>query len=273
MNATRELQRIAAITLAGLFVVATAPAVFAADGAADIDHPVLHIGGLVSQTTGVIKGVIKYEGKTPDRKPIRMDQDPYCAKYHPADKPALSELWVFGKDNATLQDVFVYVSKGLEGKKFEVPEQKKTMDQHGCMYIPHIQGIMAGQELDIITSDPTLHNVQAFPKNNPPFNEGMPVKGMVLAKKFEKTELGLMFKCAVHPWMTAYIHVMDNPYYAVTQEDGTFEIRGLPDGTYEISTKHMFPRFAPDKESVTVTIKDGKADKDVTITYSPKAAN
>jgi hypothetical protein len=82
--------------------------------------------------------------------------------------------------------------------------------------------------------------------------------------------MAIPVKCDVHPWMNAYIHVLDHPYFAVTQQDGTFEIKGLPPGDYEVSVWHEFPKFTPDKASVPVKVEAGKA-AEVTFTYAPPA--
>jgi len=225
----------------------------------------LHIGG-IDQAGGTIKGTVKFEGEQKARRPIRMDADPYCARAH-ADKPALSKLYIFG-DNDTLQNVFVQVTKGLEGKDFTVPGEAHVIDQVGCEYIPHVSGVMTGQNIKILNSDNTLHNVKATPQKNPGFNQGMPVKGMVLEKTFNIPE-AIMLQCDVHAWMRSYVHVVEHPFFAVTQQEGTFEIKGLPAGEYEISFWHELRAFAPDKQTVTVTVGEGET-QEVTVTYAPR---
>ncbi len=232
--------------------------------AEDAPHFKLNVGG-AEGAGGTVKGVVKFDGKQANRKPIRMEADPTCNAAHAAGS-ALDERWVFG-ENDTLQNVFVYVSKGLEGKTFK-PLLKAELDQFGCVYVPHVSGVMTGQEVVILNSDSTLHNVKASPKVNAPFNEGMPVKGMKITKSFAKPELGVEFKCDVHPWMQAYLHVMDHPFFAVTQADGTFELKGLPAGKYTISTWHEFNKFSPDKESYEVEVKDGGVTE-LVVTYAP----
>lgn len=237
-----------------------------AEEAAPTPAPTLNVGG-VDQPGATIKGVVKFSGRQAKRKPIRMSADKYCESVHSAENPPLSEQYVFG-DNDTLQNVFVWISKGLEGKTFTPPATKVVMDQHGCTYVPHVVGVMVNQEFDIHNSDNTLHNVKVITNHNGSFNEGMPVKDMVLAKKFTKPEMAMPFKCDVHPWMTAYVHVMEHPFFAVTQQDGTFTILGLPPGEYEVSVWHEFDKFTPDHAKVTVTLAEGQT-KEVTFTYTP----
>jgi plastocyanin len=226
----------------------------------------LNVGG-IDQDGGTIKGVVKFSGRQAKRKRHRVDADAYCAHAH-ADKPLLKEKFVFGKDE-TLQNVFVYVSKGLEGKKFDPPTEKLTIDQKGCQYVPHVAGVVVDQTVEILNSDDTAHNVKLLSKKNGKQNNAMPAKGMVLKKKFGKAEMKVEYRCDVHPWMSAYVHVMEHPFFAVTQDDGTFTIRGLPPGKYELSVWHEFKVFKPDKPSVMVEVAAGKA-AEVTFTYAPK---
>ncbi|MCE9591811.1 MAG: carboxypeptidase-like regulatory domain-containing protein [Planctomycetes bacterium] len=227
-----------------------------------------NIGGVHDGKGGSITGTVKFSG---DQKKPKINRDivndAYCGKQHK--DPVLDETFVWG-DNGTLQNVLVYVSKGLEGKTLPAPEAKAELDQIGCVYVPHVVGVVVNQPLTILSNDETLHNVQANCKSNTPFNEGMPAKGMKLSKKFTKPELGMVFKCNVHGWMTAYVHVMSNQFFAVTQKAGTFEIKGLPPGEYELSVWHELKAFQPDHQTITVKVEEGKAS-DVTFTYSPPA--
>lgn len=223
------------------------------------------VGG-TDASGGTIKGVVKFEGRQAKRKPIRMAADAYCQKAH-GDASALTERFVFG-DNDTLVNVFVWVSKGVQSTSGSATPDKVKIDQVGCVYVPHVSAVMVDQDLQLVNSDDTLHNVKMNSDNNGSFNEGMPVKGMVLSKKFSKQEIGIPLKCDVHPWMGAYLHVMEHPYYAVTGSDGTFEIRGLPAGQYEVSVWHEFDKFTPDHAVTAVALGDGET-KEITVTYSP----
>lgn len=226
----------------------------------------LHVGG-IDQPGATIKGLVKFEGRQAKRKRIRMSADAYCDQAHTG-SPALNERYLFG-ENDTLVNVFVWVSKGLEGKSFPTPAASAKIDQVGCLYVPHVSGAVVNQELQILNSDNTLHNVKMNSANNGSFNEGMPVKGMVINKKLAKPEIGIPFKCDVHPWMGAYLHVVEHPFFAVTGQDGTFEIKGLPAGEYEISVWHEFDKFGPDQAILSVSVDQGQA-QDITFTYSPK---
>lgn len=128
-------------------------------------------------------------------------------------------------------------------------------DQVGCVYKPHVLGIMVGQELEILNSDPTLHNVHSLSKANTSFNQAMPMKGMKLTKKFDKVET-FKVKCEVHPWMGAYIGVFNHPYFAVTDDNGNYTIKGLPAGEYTIETWHE--KYGTQTMKVSVGATDKK---------------
>jgi plastocyanin len=171
-------------------------------------------------------------------------------------------------ENSTVRDIFVYVKSGLPaGKTWTVPTEPVVLDQKGCHYEPHVFGIMTGQELLVRNSDNTAHNINANPKNNDGFNQGQPKKGMEFTKTFGVAEQMVKFKCDVHPWMSAYCAVMEHPFFATTDEDGNFEITGLPDGTYVLST--WGERFKKGQE-MTVTISGGETQEVEFVFQRPK---
>lgn len=182
-----------------------------------------------------VTGKAVFEGTAPAPPMIRMDADPACLLQHAQGFPS-EEVVV--NPNGTLKNVFVYVKQGLEGQKFEAPKEPVVFDQKGCHYTPHVFGIQVNQPLQILNSDDTLHNVHALPKSSKEFNLGMPLKGMKLTKTFTAPEIMVKIKCEVHPWMNAYGGVLDHPYFAVTGEDGTFEIKDLPPGEYVLEAWH-----------------------------------
>ena len=208
---------------------------------------------------GTISGVVKYDGKVPTLRPVRMDADPACAAKHTT--PAKSEMLVLGEGN-TLGNVFVQVSSGLPSKSWPVPSEPVVMDQNGCRYKPHVMGIMAGQEFKILNSDGLLHNVHALPKVNRTFNMAMPANRTEASEKFGKVEEIFKIKCDVHPWMNAYIAVLDHPFFDTTGSDGAFEIKDLPAGTYEITAWHE--KLGAKTATVTVSA-DGTGTADFTL--------
>jgi plastocyanin len=152
--------------------------------------------------------------------------------------------------------VFVYVKSGLAGKTFDTPKEPIVIDQKGCHYVPHVFGMMAKQPLKIVNSDDTLHNIHAQPSKSKEFNIGQPNKGMETTRTFASPEVMVHFKCDVHPWMSAYVGVLDHPFYSVSGEDGTFSIKGLPAGEYEIVAWHE--KYGEKTQKVKVGDGEGK---------------
>ncbi|MEZ8218464.1 Carboxypeptidase regulatory-like domain-containing protein [Candidatus Fervidibacteria bacterium JGI MDM2 SSWTFF-3-K9] len=190
-----------------------------------------------AQGTGTIKGVVRFEGTPLKPRLIRMTQDRNCEAIHKG-KPVASEEFVLNK-NGTLKWVLVYVKSEVK-VDFEPPSKPAVLDQQGCVYRPRVIGIMVGQPLEIHNSDPLFHNVHFVSKRNGQFNFSQPRKGMKSVRVFKNPELPgtAYFKCDIHPWMRAWVGIFDHPFFAVTGDDGSFTISGLPEGTYEIEAWH-----------------------------------
>ena len=208
-----------------------------------------------------ITGKVTLDGAPPAQAKLKMDADPVCLQQH---SEAVHAQEIVGSGGG-LQYAFVYVKTGLEGKTFPAPTTPVLFDQKGCVYDPHVVGVQAGQPFQILNSDATLHNVNAKPKQSAPFNLAMPTKGMKIAKSFAKPEIMVPVKCNVHPWMQAYVGVVDHPFFAVSGADGSFTITGLPAGTYTLEAWHE--KLGTQTQTVTVT--DGQA---ASVSFTFKAA-
>jgi plastocyanin len=148
------------------------------------------------------------------------------------------------------------VKDGLTGN-FPPPATPVVLNQKGCQYSPHVFGVQVGQPVQIVNSDPTLHNVHAMPKTNQEFNMGQPIQGMKFDHTFTAREVMVPFKCDVHGWMNAHMAVLDHPFFAVTGPDGTFTIKGLPPGKYTIEAVHE--KLGTQTITVELAAKDAKA--------------
>ena len=235
----------------------------------------VNVGGVDDKAGGTVTGVVRFKGTKPEPKPLTdLAGNSFCKNCYQGGELPQRDNVVFGRNGSddTLQNVLVYVSKGLEGKKFDPPKEKVVLDQVGCVYPPHVVAVMTGQTLEIRNSDATLHNVMSAPRNNPAFNFGMPVKDQKVEKVFKEPETKMNLKCFMHPWMSSYVHVLEHPFFAVTGADGTFTIRGLPPGEYELSVLHETSLFEPTPATAKVTATaGGKATAD--FTYQPRPAN
>jgi len=141
-------------------------------------------------------------------------------------------------------------------KPWPPPQGPIDLDQKGCMYQPHVIGVMTNQDIKIVNSDPTNHNIHPLPKVNQEWNESQPPKGDSKLKHFTREEVMIPVKCNVHPWMRAYIGVVGHPFFAVTGNDGTFKIQGLPPGTYTLQAWHE--KYGVQDVPVTVAAKESK---------------
>lgn len=206
------------------------------------------------KATASIKGTVSFEGTAPKRMELDTTGDPKCAAHR---KDALLREDVIITDGK-LKNVIVYVKKGAEMWTFATPPESKTIDQLGCQYIPHVFGIMINQSLIIKNSDDLAHNVHAVPTINQEFNESQPKPGEI-TKKFSEPELPVKINCDIHKWMSAVAGVFSHPFYAVTADDGSFEIKGLPPGQYEIEAWHESSKKLNGPHAVTVTLADKEA--------------
>jgi plastocyanin len=183
-------------------------------------------------SAGSITGTIKLDGAPPAMRRISMAAVPNCAKQHAGD-PAMTEEVVPG-DNGTLQNVVVYLQGDFNAYSFAVPQTAVTLDQQGCQYRPHVLALMTGQPLLIVTSDKITHNVHPIPKYNRPWNKTESPGAAPFRQSFDRPEVAIPVKCNIHPWMKAYIAVLDSPYFAVTGKDGSFTLQNVPPGSYKL---------------------------------------
>jgi plastocyanin len=169
-----------------------------------------------------------------------------------------------GRGGWHLENVFVYVKDGLGTRTFDLPTEVVTLNQSGCRYHPHVLGVMAGQTIKIVNSDPTTHNIHPTPKDNREWNESQAPQAAPLEKNFAREEIMLPVKCNQHPWMRMFVNVVKNPFYAVTGPDGKYELKGLPPGDYTIAFVHE--KFPEQDQKVTLAAKDSKT---VDVTFKP----
>ncbi len=257
-----DLKRVMAVTVAAFIATGCGGGGDAGDGgsgggAAAVENPV------DAATAGNISGSIAFEGDAPAMQVIDMDEEAVCADKH-ASTPMTEDVVV--NENGTLANVFVYVKEGLESLQFPTPSHSVLLDQDGCVYSPHVLGVMAGQDITIKNSDGLLHNINASPTENRGFNMSQPV-AMEGTRSFRVPEVMVPLRCDVHGWMTAYIGVVDNPFYAVSGSDGSFDLSTLPPGDYVLEAWHE--RYGTQTRNVTVVTGETAT---VTFTFSASMA-
>jgi plastocyanin len=237
------------------FVVATACGGGASDTAAPPAAAAPTTNPVDPATAGKITGRITLQGTPPKAQKVETKSDPYCTA------PVVTEEVVSGA-GGSLQNVFVYVKDGLGNLKFPIPTTPVALEQEGCRYKPHVMGIQVGQTLDIVNDDDTLHNIHAVPMKNGEFNKPQQFKGFRNQHVFNTAEVMVPFKCDVHKWMSAYVGVLDHPFFAVTGNDGSFTLDGLPPGTYTIEAVHE--KYGRQTQTVTLP---AKGSQDIAFTF------
>ena len=216
-----------------------------------------------SALSGTLSGRVNFDGNPPKKKTIKMDADPVCGSAHK--EPVYNQSFIIN-EAGYLQNVLVY----LKDVKYDgnTPDTQAVLDQNGCMYSPHVQGMMVGQDLLIKNSDATLHNIHGLPKLNSEFNFAMPKVVKEKAIKMAKAENFIKIKCDVHSWMKAYVSVFDHPYFAVTDDSGHYQIDNIPPGDYEVIAWQE--KFKDKTLNASVTVSDSASAQNFTFVKPSK---
>ena len=205
-------------------------------------------------TAGTITATVKFEGTAPTPAMISLNGDPKCVSENGGAQRAEEQIVV--GDNQALQNVFVYVKEGLGAFGFPIPTEPVVLDQDKCRYTPRVLGVRVGQALQVRNSDPLLHNVRSNGVINQAFNKSTPIEGMSFNHTFATTEVMVPFKCDVHGWMSAYVGVLDHPYFGTTAPDGKVVIGNLPPGTYTLEAWHE--QLGTRTQQITIAAKESK---------------
>ena len=185
---------------------------------------------------GSITGTVKLSGTAPHMKGIDMSKDPYCVKQH-ENNPAKMENVLVGEGDG-LENVVLYISQGLTGNEASaVPSSEPIFDQKGCMYVPHVLALDAGQKFKVTTSDQTTHNIHPLPdalKGNIPWNKSQPPGAPPIETSWKNEEVAISVKCNIHPWMHGWHVVVKGPY-ATTDGKGSYTMENVPAGSYTVT--------------------------------------
>ena len=187
------------------------------------------------------------KGKVPGNQVIRMGMDPGCAQLNAGKRP-VQEV-VAASADGSLANVFVSLQGSFPAAP--VSAQAVTIDQRGCMYVPRVVGAQVGQTVQVRNSDELLHNVHGTSTHGNAFNFGQPKAGIVQELRLKDPEIMLRVTCDVHRWMTAFVGVVNHPYFATSGVGGTFTIANVPAGTHTIQAWHEL--FGVVTQTVRVT--------------------
>jgi plastocyanin len=186
-------------------------------------------------TASTITGVVHFNGPTPTRISIDMSADQACIQ---ANLPNLTEQYIV--NDHRLANVYVYIKSGAPTYTAAPNTPPVTLDQKGCRYTPHVIAVQQGGAVSYLNSDATIHNIHTLPiqPGNASIDISEPAHTAPRTETFPTPELMLPVRCNNHPWMSAFINVAPNPWFAVTAADGTFTIPNLPPGTYTLAAVH-----------------------------------
>jgi plastocyanin len=212
-----------------------------------------------------ITGTVTLKGTPPPEKEITpLKEDATCGKFH-AEVPK-TRFYVVGAGGG-LADTVVML-KGIAGKSTGATAAPLVLDQKGCEYMPQILAVQTGQKITIKNSDPVMHNVHTTPTANPEDNKAQMAGSPDLTVSFAKPENFVKFKCDVHPWMFAWVTVVDSPYFALTDKDGKFTIKDVPPGKYTVTALHR--KASPTGVDQEVEVKADGAKADFTLEVPAK---
>lgn len=257
--AVTRLQRLHHARSALALLCATAVVAVGCDQAPPLD-PTPRVPATSISGPGVVRGIVRFNGPKPPEK--RLRNEPCCAG---APSTLLDETVVLGPEN-TLANVVVSIEGGPKATGDDLPPV--LLDQVFCQYTPHVVGVVVGQTLTIRSSDPTTHNVNIRSRFGQTRNFWMQRVGESSKTSFTHPEV-VSSGCDIHPWMRAYIAILDNPLFAITGMDGAFEIANIPPGEYKLVTWHeLYGRL----EQPLVIPADADAPVTINFVYQPPKA-
>jgi len=194
---------------------------------------------------GSISGTVKFKGTAPAPKKLDISKDKEARDKSPTTDPTLIV------NNGNLANAVITITDIKSGKK--VDAKKVTLDQKGCEYHPHVLAFPAGSAVEILNPDGILHNIHSYSKVNSPFNQAQPKFKKTLEVKIDKPEV-IEVKCDVHGWMHGWLVATENPYFAVTDNSGSFKLTDVPAGSYTVEVWHE--KLGKSTQKVTVKGKE-----------------
>jgi hypothetical protein len=203
---------------------------------------------------GTIRGKVVFAGNPPPKKKVipTKDKEACGSGVREVDQILL------GPDKA-VQEAVVYLKEVAKGKAWEKPAKPPAIDNVKCDFTPHVQVIPVG-DIEIVNSDPVLHNTHGFLGKVTVFNVALPNQGQRIVRPLKRPGM-VRVECDAHGWMLGWVHVADNPYYAVSGKDGTFTLTSVPPGSYTLVAWQEYagavelPVTVKPKEVASVTVE------------------
>jgi plastocyanin len=175
-----------------------------------------------------LQGTVRFRGTPPAALRISRGSFAGCGK-----APPRASSVIVSPDGG-VAEAFVWIKQGLADADYPIPSDPVAIDQRGCEFVPRVAGVRAGQPVTFRNGDETLHNVHAVGSGSNRFNFGMPLTRMEVKRQLTEPQVMVTIACDVHPWMRAYLGVVRHPFFAVTGAGGSYELPGLPAGTYVV---------------------------------------
>jgi hypothetical protein len=194
---------------------------------------------------GTIKGKVVYNGPVPTRTILPTKDQEVCGEMR--EEPEV----IVGSDGA-VRDSVVYLDGVEQGKAWPAEAKEPVLDNKDCRFQPNVQAMASGK-LGVHNSDPMLHNTHGFYGRRTAFNIALPNQGQTIDVDLPRSGQ-VRIECDAHGWMLGWVYVVDNPYYAVTGENGTFEIAEVPPGEYTLVANQAYTGPV----EVEVTVEAGK---------------
>ena len=180
---------------------------------------------------GSILGEVKFIGTPPKPMEIKVTSDQtYCGTSLPDESTLIGP-------NRGLKNSVIFIVKASQDLPPSLVEN--VLDNNGCRFAPHVLAMQRGEKLIVKNSDPKLHTIHTSMRQETIFNVPLPFRGLKIdvTEKIQKTGL-IEVRCNTHGWMRGYIHVLDHPFFAVSDERGGFAIRNIPAGSYTLKAWH-----------------------------------
>ena len=186
-----------------------------------------------------LSGLVKFLGDPPRPRLIDFSSCLSCGSENAGKAVAHEDLIV--NPNGTLRNAVVFVrasSPALANGTFSVPSDPVALEIRGGMIRPHVLGLRAGQPLAIRNRSTCGFNLKGAPRKNLGFSLTLPKPDEKIVRTFDREEIAFRIEDNVHPWMSGRIAVLSSPFFAVTGEEGAFDLPDLPPGEFEIAVWH-----------------------------------
>lgn len=195
---------------------------------------------------GSVQGKVVYNGSVPTKKVIPTKDTSVCGN------PRTDPLVQVGPDKG-VENAVAYLVGIEQGKDWPEAAAKPVLDQKDCRFVPKVQ-VMPTGTLEILNSDPVLHNTHGYYGRRTAFNLALPNEGQSVTTELARPGT-VRVDCDAHGWMEGWLYVVANPYYAVTGADGTFSITDVPPGEYTLIVAQPYSGTVEQ----TITVSAGQA--------------